>query len=370
MNNESSLTTELLNADSSRKLDYFKTQVIVPHKNLKQISNQLLSKILAPDDALVYFVFGVTGIGKTTLRKRLQKVLMETFFEKLRCNPGKIAVSGIEVPSPEGGKFSHRDYYERVLHSLNEVLIEYKIIYEIHDKVINNFEPKSDRSRNARALRRAVENVFKYRQIEAFMVDEGQHIFATSGAQQMLEQMNWIKSIANLTETVHILFGTYDLLNCPNLTGQIGRRSEDFHFAPYYKENKEDYTEFKKVALTFARYMPLVKVPNFENKIDYFIDYSVGSVGIFHGWLYRSLRNCMDEHCNTLTFKHIKQGELAPYKRKIIREELENGNRVFAQLMNDNDNLNESNTQGERQEHFRKRTVGQRCPKRDPVGEN
>lgn len=370
MSNESSLTTELLNADDSKKLNYFKNQVIVPHKNLKQISNQLLSKIIAPDDARVYFVFGVTGVGKTTLRKRLQKVLTEQFLDELRCNPGKIAVSSIEVPSPEGGKFSHLDYYERILYSLKEVLIEYKIVYEINDKITNNFEPKTNKSRNARALRRAVENVFKYRQIEAFMVDEGQHIFAISGAQRMLEQMNWIKSVANLTETVHILFGTYDLLNCPNLSGQIGRRSEDFHFAPYYKENNEDYAEFKKVALTFAQHMPLVKVPNFENKIDYFIDYSVGSIGIFHGWLYRSLRTCVNEHCNTLTFKHIKKAELAPYKRKTIREELEKGNRVLAQLMNENDNLTQSNNISEMQEQFRKRRVGQRCPKRDPVGEN
>ncbi len=373
MTSERSFPPELLNASTSERLDYFKKKVVVPHRNLREISNKLVKNILAPDDALVYLVFGVTGVGKTTLRKRLQKVLMETFLDDLLILPGKIAVAGIEVPAPEGGKFSHLDYYERVLEALKEVLIQYKVDYHISDSDDNSFEPKGSRSRNARTLRRAMEKVFRHRELEAFMVDEGQHIFATAGARQMLEQMNWIKSIANLTETVHVLFGTYELLNCPTLTGQVGRRSEDFHFAPYEKENKADYGEFKKVVLTFAQHMPLVKAPDFENSIDYFIDYSIGSIGVFHGWLYRSLRTCINDDCTSLLSKHLKQGELAPYKRKKIREDLENGKRKLAQLKSEENvspaPLPKKEAQA-RQRESRNRSVGQRNPQRDPVGVN
>lgn len=373
MTSEHSFPLELLNASTSEKLDYFKTKVVVPHRNLKEISNELLKNILDPDDALVYLVFGVTGVGKTTLRKRLQKVLMETLLDDLISNPGKIAVAGIEVPAPEAGKFSHLGYYERVLEALNEVLIQYKVDYEISNTKNDSFEPKSSRSRNARTLRRAMEKVFRYRELEAFMVDEGQHFFATAGAQQMLEQMNWIKSIANLTETVHVLFGTYELLNCATLTGQVGRRSEDFHFAPYEKENKADYAEFKKVALTFAQHLPVVKFPDFENHIDYFIDYSIGSIGIFHGWLYRSLRDCIHSDCQALTDKHLKQAELAPYKRTKISNELDNGKRRFAQLKseeNTSPTLLPETAAPARTRELRNRSVGQRNPQRDPVGMN
>ena len=61
--------------------------------------------------------------------------------------------------------------------------------------------------------------LFRYRQLKAFTVDEAQHLLMISGGHQMLQQMNWIKSIANLTGTIHILFGTYELLNCPTLNG-------------------------------------------------------------------------------------------------------------------------------------------------------
>ncbi|MCW5318120.1 hypothetical protein GTQ43_31530 [Nostoc sp. KVJ3] len=50
--------------------------------------------------------------------------------------------------------------------------------------------------------------------------------------------MNWIKSIANTTGTVHILFGTYDLLNCCRLSGQVSRRSEDIHLPRYCSDSK------------------------------------------------------------------------------------------------------------------------------------
>lgn len=56
-----------------------------------------------------------------------------------------------------------------------------------------------------------------------------------AGGHQMLQQMNWIKSIANITNTTHVLFGTYELLNCCSLSGQLSRRSEDIHLPRYHR---------------------------------------------------------------------------------------------------------------------------------------
>lgn len=155
------------------------------------------------------------------------------FFLPRRKNPGQIAVAGTEAIPAIVGKFSYKDYYTRALEALNEVLIEYKVACcfsrdEENDSGLVSRAYRQD----APALRRAMEKVFRYRQLKAFTVDEAQHLFMMAGGHQMLHQMNWIKSIANLTGTVHILFGTYELLNCPTLNGQIGRRSEDIHLLP------------------------------------------------------------------------------------------------------------------------------------------
>ncbi|WP_228061375.1 hypothetical protein [[Phormidium] sp. LEGE 05292] len=92
----------------------------------------------------------------------------------------------------------------------------------------------------------------------------------------MLHQINWIKSIANLTGTVHILFGTYELLNCPPLNGQVGRRSEDIHIPRYHADEAEDVAEFRKIISTFQRHLPLHSEPNLEQHYEYLLEGSVG----------------------------------------------------------------------------------------------
>ncbi|MEN2383866.1 MAG: hypothetical protein KA716_28185 [Gloeotrichia echinulata DEX184] len=119
---------ELLNQSDQTKTNYFK-DITVPHIRLKEALNILLMNILEPDDTLVFFVFGVTGVGKTTLRLRFEKLLLEKFLSDVQNNPGQIAVAGMEAIPAERGNFSYKDYYTRALQALDEVLIEYKVDY-------------------------------------------------------------------------------------------------------------------------------------------------------------------------------------------------------------------------------------------------
>lgn len=363
----------LLNECDQFKTNYFKS-ITVPHIRLKSALNILLMNILEPDDTLVFFVFGVTGVGKTTLRLRFQKLLLEKFLPYLQNNPGQIAVAGIEAIPAERGNFSYKDYYIRALEALNEVLIEYKVDYGLPLLESNNPElPNQVHRKDAPALRRAMEKVFRFRQIKAFTVDEAQHLLMMAGGHQMLHQINWIKSIANLTSTVHILFGTYELLNCPTLNGQVGRRSEDIHFSRYYPDVPEDVAEFIRVIRTFQRHVPLRIEPNFEPHYEYLLSGSVGCVGLLKNWITRSLRVAFAEEAHTLSAKHLQQGAFSPDRINKIREEAEQGERLLQ---------NESNFSG--RQHIKKldigrevisssskkSPVGQRKAKRDSVGIN
>lgn len=366
MTDLSSFPIELLNGLSEPKLNYFK-DITVPHRNLKILLNELFTNILEPSDAKVFFVFGVTGVGKTTLKQRLSKVLLEKFLDDLLKNPGQIAVAGMEAPSPEGGKFSYKDYYYRVLNALQEILINYKHNYGIYETDNNVIElPHNSQHISALALRRAMESCFSHRKLKAFMVDEAQHLFALSGAKQMLLQMNWIKSIANLTGTVHVLFGTYELLNCSTVNGQVGRRSLDFHLARYIKEFPEDFAEFTKVVQTFGHHLPLLKEPLLDKHCEYLIDYSIGCVGILNIWLFRSLKIALEDDTKTLTLKHLKLAELSPSRRKQIHQEVEAGERRLAELGQDDHQL--LATKPPSTQLTRRRRVGERKPHRDPVG--
>jgi hypothetical protein len=364
---------EFLKQPSSKKLDYFKKQVIVPHRNLKNLLDELLANVLNPTDALVYLVFGVTGVGKTTLRKELEKRILKELLEDLRANPGQIAIAGIETPGSEGGKFSHKDYYIRALEALKEVLIDYKIDYDIcEDDEHNSGKLLGTSGKDSRALRRAMEKVFIHRQLLAFTVDEAQHLFEVAGGRQMRTQMNWIKSIANLTSTVHLLFGTYELLNCPSTNGQVGRRSEDYHLARYHLDNKNDFTQYQKVIKTLQRHLPLPEEPQLEKHCEYLMKYSLGCVGSLKTWWLRSLRIALADNAKTLTLKHLKKTELSPARRKQIQQEAEAGETRLKEFLKDDQDLLASTSleQQKTQSGSNKRPVGERNPKRDPVGVN
>ena len=364
---------ELLQDSTSTKLQYFR-DVIVPHRNIRRILEELLKNAKEPDDALVYLVFGVTGSGKTRLKEELEKRLLKHFMDELVENPGSLIVGGIEVDSAEGGKFNYSDYYIQVLESLKEVLINYKEDYGISeteekdsDALLGTFEGK-----NSKALRRSMQKVFINRQLKAFTLDEAQHLFDVAGGRQLLTQMNWIKSIANKTSTVHVLFGTYELLNCQKVNGQVGRRSEDYHLARYHIDNKADFEEFQKVVLTLQKHLPVSTEPQLEKHCEYFMKYSLGCVGLLKSWWYRSLKNALEENAKTVRLKDFQAKELSPGRRKKIKEEAEKGEKDLADLYREDKDFLISKQEEElpSQNKSSSRKVGERNPTRDLVGIN
>ena len=367
---ERPFSPDLLKQPTKAKLQYFR-DIIVPHRNIKQILNELLKNAIEPDDASVYLVFGVTGVGKTRLMQEFKKRLVKHFEDELLENPGSLIVGGIEVDSAEGGKFNYSDYYIQVLEALREVLIDYKISYDFDDSeqseadvLLGTFE-----SKNSKALRRAMHKVFINRQVKAFTLDEAQHLFDVAGGKQITTQTNWLKSIANKTDTVHVLFGTYELLKCQKVNGQVGRRSEDFHLARYHIENKTDFDEFAKVIRTLQRHLPVSSEPNLEQYTNYFMEYSLGCVGVLKSWWYRSLKKALDDNAKTVRLKDFRAKELSSGRRKQIEAEAINGESEFAGLhKQENYEFTEIEPLESPLPKSKAKKVGERAPKRDLVG--
>jgi hypothetical protein len=364
---------KLLQEPISAKLQYFR-DVIVPHRNIRQILEELLKNAKEPDDALVYLVFGVTGAGKTRLKEEFEKQLFRHFMDELVENPGSLIVGGIEVDSAEGGKFNYSDYYIQVLESLKEVLINYKEDYGISDTeekdsdiLLGTFEGK-----NSKALRRSMQKVFINRQLKVFTLDEAQHLFDVAGGRQLQTQMNWIKSIANKTSTIHVLFGTYELLNCQKVNGQVGRRSEDYHLARYHIDNEADFEEFERVVLTLQRHLPVPTEPQLEKHCEYFMKYTLGCVGLLKSWWYRSLKNALEENAKTVRLKDFQAKEISSGRRKKIKEEAEKGEKDLAELYREDKDFLLSKQQENLSAKTRSKStkVGERNPTRDFVGIN
>jgi hypothetical protein len=351
---------DILEQSSAAKLHYFK-HITVPHHHLQSALHQLLFCLQEPADISIFFIVGSTGVGKTTLRLRAEKLLLEESMPELMNHPGQIAVAGMEVIAPEQSKFSHRDYYIRALEALNEVLADRKSSYGIEELL----DPIHS-SKSSAALRRALENVLRHRQVKTFMIDEAHHLLMTAGAHQMLQQMNWIKSIANITHTTHALFGTYELLNCCHLNGQLSRRSADIHLPRYRNDIPDDVSEFIKVIQTFQRHLPLAQESALDQCYEYLLEYSIGCVGILKSWLIRALRYALAEDAKNMTKQHLQQSEYSAVRRQQLREEAEAGERRLQE-----GGLPVRSSQAPPVDKIltvRKGRVGKRNPKRDPVG--
>jgi hypothetical protein len=287
-----SFPSKLLEQKTTERLAYFQS-ITVPHQKLRMALANLLLNIEAPVDLSVFFVVGPAGVGKTTLRRRTEKLLLESALPTMLNVPNQLQVAAIEAVPAEKGVFSYKDYYLRALDALSPFQSQTDYI-DVQAKSASYYYP-GFQGKHPETLRRILEQSMKRHRLKAFMIDEAQHLVMVAGGKQMLHQMDWLKSIANLTETIHVLFGTYDLLNCCTLSGQVSRRSADIHLARYFSEQSEDVEEFRRVIQTFQEHLPLLEEPNLMQHQDYLLDYSIGCVGILNAWLTKALRMALSE---------------------------------------------------------------------------
>lgn len=319
----------LLEQPVQERLQYFE-KLVVSHKRLKETYDELLHAIRYPATTSLIYVFGPTGVGKTTLLQQIEKALIKDALADPNADPGHIPVSIIEAVSPDSGNFNWKEYYTRALEALNEPMIEDKVTYKTRG--IHRDEKGQliiERSVTVTDLRRVLEKCLLYRKLRAFIVDEAQHFQKMSTGRRLIDQMDSLKSLANLTKTVHLLTGTYDLLGITKLSSQLSRRSKKIHFPRYRADNAEDFGEFRKLLRTFQKYLPLPEEPDLVSHVDYFYDQCLGCIGMLKAWLYRTLAAALEQNQPTITEDLWKKHTELPGVLKDMSEEICGGEDDF-----------------------------------------
>ena len=372
---------DLLSQPPEARLHYFETKVVA-HQRLKEVHASLLQALRYPAGVSLILAVGPTGVGKTTLRRRMERQLVEDAQTSPTCSPGHIPVVGLEVPAPDGRNFNWKDYYTRALLALDEPFVADKITYEVCD--MHRDEQGRlviGRSLTIPDLRRALEKTLLHRQPRAFIVDEAQHFRKMASGRRLLDQMDNLKSLASMTNTVHVLVGTYELLGLTNLSAQLSRRSLVLHFPRYYADNAEDLKEFRKLVRTLQRHLPLVVEPDLESHADEFYERCLGCTGMLKTWLNRALAAALEQQAKTITralwqrhaeprsklvqmIREIREGEQALAEDEAHHQELRTLLHLPCTDPLENDAA--ANPQGSPQSQ--PIPVGQRAPHRDPVG--
>ena len=181
---------DLLKQPNTERLAYFQGK-IVAHPHLKLAHQALLNAIRQPADASLVLVFGPTGVGKTTLRWRMEQQLCEDLRRAVAQDPGQMAVASVEVVAPDNGDFRWKDYYLRALQALDDPLLAQRIDYRVRnirrsgegELIVGPHVSLGD-------LRRVLEQALRYRRPQAFLVDEAQHLKKIAGGRRLLDQMD------------------------------------------------------------------------------------------------------------------------------------------------------------------------------------
>ncbi len=289
----------LLKQPTIDRIAYFKHYTI-PHPALLKAAQKLMGAIDEPAGVSLMFLFGPTGVGKTTLLRRITQKLIAAALPVLEQDKGCIPIAGVEVATPEFSNFDWKDFYLRALAAVQDPCIN----LPIHSRITNL------------KLRTALETALRNRQLKVFYIDEAQNLGKVASGRKLRDQTDCIKSLANLTRVQFVLAGTYDLLMLRNLSAQLCRRSIDVHLPRYRAENTEDLRAFKGVVQTFQHHLPLQKEPDLLQHWDFCYERSVGSVGILKDWLSRALASALEEGAMSLTIKHLDP-DFSPV-RKII----------------------------------------------------
>ena len=379
--NQRKFPAYLLDQSSSERVAYFENYK-ANHPKLQQVLKLVMDSIRKPDGASLIAVYGPTGVGKTTLRLKIEKQLIEEALPQLEQDKGKIPVIGVEAVAPESGNFNWKDYYTRALIALEEPLIEHKVAFDYNIPGIRRNDEGVvliKQSTSTAKLRQALEKALFHRHPEIFFVDEAQHLAKMSSGQKLQTQLDCLKSLANMTGVLHGLFGTYELLIFRDLSAQLSRRTIDIHFPRYKPNNLQDLRAFKNILFTFQRHLPLKEEPDLVGRWDYFYERSLGCVGILKDWLTRTLRDALDEKAETITDKHLKRRAWSVSQCKRMLQEIEEGESQLEEtdqdisdlrkaLGLDPDLIAETSNNSSKPKKKTSRRVGQRKPKRDSIG--
>ncbi len=332
-----SFPRELLTQPPEVRMGYFAAKVVA-HPRLAVAHQAVRDALRQPAGPSLILVHGPSGVGKTTLRLRLEQQLLAEALPHLEQDPGRVPVMAVEAVAPESGQFNWKDYYMRALAALDEPLMAHKItLATLENPSSENASPDGlvpvrpvlKHTASAAEFRWVLEECLRQRRVAVCLIDEAPHLKRLTSGRRLLDQMDTLKSLAALTGTVHVLVGTYELLGMTNLSAQLSRRSVEIHFGRYRAESAEDCLAFKSVVLTFQRHLPLAEEPDLVGCWEALYEGSLGCVGVLKSWLNRSLAYALAHDAVILTRRHLERQAASTRTLINLAREIAEGEAAF-----------------------------------------
>ncbi len=315
-----------LTLEARAQLNAFKA-VTVKHAHLTRVDDQLSLWVEEHTDATHILLCGPGGVGKSkalgVVAERLTREESDRFV---------VPILLLEPIPPDLGPYLRLDYYWQIINALKEHLLVKELLGNVAHLMA---APKATRSKLGAIdwlkVREVAEQALIRARVNAVFADEGHRLMQGDGSHSVDDQLEWLKSLSNRTNVLHVLAGPYALFGFRNTSGQLARRGRDIHFARYHVENKEERTAFVAALKYLLERVPLTcDLDAFLKRWRWFAEGSVGCIGILKDWLVDAVAATLVQNGASLTEEILTRTMPHPARRLSLEIEARAGEHKVA----------------------------------------
>ncbi len=317
---------------------------IIMHPHLMAVIQACCEVIREPSGILLVFVCGPVGVGKNIIKNHVTKFIVAEISSALQESSERVPVLSTIARPPLNGSFSWKDFLQSSLLALEQSPMAPKNAFDANEDKENASLTHSDQDwvqqrspgrTNDNALRISLETAIKRHRPAAVIIDDAQYLGKVSVRRQLQDQLDCIRALAEITETVHILIGTYEMLSLYTMSPRLIRRSLMLHFTRY-STTTEELLQFKRVLSTFQELLPFEEETDVLLKhLDFCYERSLGCVGILHTMLVRAVHAALRANEKTLSQKYLVQYALSKAECDAMMQEVNEGEKEWAHFRSD-----------------------------------
>ena len=238
------------------------------------------SRAAKPDgEGEITLLYGPTGVGKTALWDACRE-RAEACHQQRALN-GRLAYLYTLCAVSGSGLWLMKEFYSATLAAADEILVQHKQLVKPVASAQSSWQATQA------GLHLATLNMIKYRQPLVFAIDEAHHLGIHSSDQQKEKNLDAIKTFADQAVAPILMIGSYELIDFESRSGRLGRRVRAVHLPRYNIEKADDQFEYKSVVHFFSQRLPKGST-NLDDRFLFFMEQTVGCVGLFKQWLDRA----------------------------------------------------------------------------------
>ena len=273
---------------------------------------------------------GPSGVGKDRLvRKEVQRL-----NEPIVDDPRSLRAVVFTAPSPQRGSFAWTAMWLRWLRALDDPLPEYKVDREFKkNRLFEGISTQAKRG-SVDALRNAAFAATRDRGVDVVFINEAVNLVPKERARTLCDQLDVLRDLTDNGCCRIVLVATSRILEPLNLSGELARRVGDVFFRRYAdtRVRSREHKCFASVVKTLVDGLPEASRPALRRHVRLLHAGSLGCVGILHHWFDDAIERCLREKKEILHFGHFQATVLPDAKLKTLREQAEEGDRLYREL--------------------------------------